>query len=138
MRHSGKFWLFSVWSDEEEERVGEIIFCVKWEEEKVLWLIQNLFFKLFCITPPSMCRMSAKSTFLMIDINYMYKYSHTIGDIIDCEFKSASKWAKRWFKCFWNWDFKRNILDVTLMYHYQCINLCLEKCKLGKIPICCQ
>ena len=57
-------------------------------------------FTVFCVTPPSMCRMSAKSTFLMIDINYMYKHAHTIGDIIDFELKSASKWAKRWFKCF--------------------------------------
>ena len=39
---------------------------------------------------------------------------------------------------FLNWDFKRNILDATLMHCNQCINHCLEKCKLGKIPICCQ
>ena len=35
-------------------------------------------------------------------------------------------------------DFKRNILDVTLMQRNQWINLCPEKCRLGKISICCQ
>ena len=39
---------------------------------------------------------------------------------------------------FVNWDFKHNILDVTLMHRNRCINFCLEKCKLGKIPICCK
>ena len=34
------------------------------------------------------------------------------------------------------WDFKHNILDVTLMNRNQCINFCPEKCKPGKIPIC--
>ena len=36
--------------------------------------------KSFSITPPSECRMSAKSTFLVIDINYMLKQAPQIGD----------------------------------------------------------
>ena len=37
-----------------------------------------------------------------------------------------------------NLDFKRIILDVLLMHCNQCINLFPEKCRLGRIPICCQ
>ena len=65
-----------------------------------------------------------------------------LGVSIYSLFKSAYKWAKRGFMCFLgkfsNWEFKCYILGGMLMHHKQCINFFPKKCKLGKIPICCQ
>ena len=41
-------------------------------------LFQRL--KKICITPPSKFRISATSTFLVIDIKYIYKHKSMVGD----------------------------------------------------------
>ena len=34
----------------------------------------------FCVTPPSKCTISAKSTFLVIDMKFLYKHTSKVGD----------------------------------------------------------
>ena len=90
--------------------------------------------KSFCVHPPSKCRMSAQSTFLVSGINSLYKHVPKIGDRHWLFFKRTSTWAKRGIICFIgkfsNLNFNLNILDVMLMHHNQCINLCQERCQL--------
>ena len=62
--------------------------------------------------------MFAKSTFLVIAINSMYKHTPKVGDKHLFLFQKFIKMGKKRVSCclgnFSNWDFKRNILDVTL------------------------
>ena len=47
------------------------------------FLILLKFFELlkyFCVTPPSKYRISAKSTFFVIDMKFLYKHMSKVGD----------------------------------------------------------
>ena len=117
-------------------------FVKAWNDKQHFNLsIQIQFLKSFCVTPSSECRMSAKSTFLVIDINSMYKHAPQIRDnhwfLIQKYIKMGQKTVNVFFGKFSNWNFKHKVWDVTLMHHNQCINLCPEKCKLGQIPTSC-
>ena len=45
-----------------------------------IWNILIKLFKLFCVTPPYMNRLSAKSTFMVIDMKSMCKHIIKVGD----------------------------------------------------------
>ena len=81
------------------------------------------------------CPMSAKSKFLVIDINSMYYHTPKVVDKHWLYFKKCKKRVNVFLGKFPKWDFKRNILDVTLMHRNQCIKLCPQKCKMGKLTI---
>ena len=88
-------------------------------------------FKSFCVTAPSGCRMSVKSTFLLIDMKYMCKHILKIGDnhwFLIQKFKNCVKSRIMYISArFSNWHLKRDILGKMILLFNRCLNLCSEK-----------
>ena len=95
----------------------------------------------FCVPLPSGCRMSAKSTFLVMDMKSKCKHIPKVGDKHWYFIQQCIKWVKNWIMYisakFFNWHFKRNILGKMLVFGNRCHNLCPEECVLSQIPIAC-
>ena len=113
-----------------------------WKPEKrnniFILIKKNQFVRLFCVTPPFKCRLSAKSIFLVNDINSIYKYTPKVRDKHWLLIQEQIKMGNRGIVCFLgkfaNWYFKGNNLDVTMMHRNQYINLCLKSVSWEKYP----
>ena len=104
----------------------------------LLFIKKNQFVRLFCVTPPFKCRLSAKSIFLVNDINSIYKYTPKVRDthwpLIQKQIKMGNRWIMCFLGKFSNWFLKRNNFDVTMMHHNQYINFCLKSVSWEKHP----
>ena len=113
-------------------RARELTFC-----EKVhLPHLSHVMCHMSCVTFNfSECRKSAKSSFLVIAINYICNNTLKVWDKNSLLTQVHKKGKKKDYVFL---GFKCNILNIMLMHCNQCINLCSEKCNLDRIPICCQ
>ena len=104
-----------------------------------LW---NSILKSFFVTPPSKCRISAKSSFLVINMKSLCKH---IPKVLDKNCFFLIQKCKKWMNGLVmfisaklsKWHFKCNILGKMIGLGNGCINLCPEKCILSQIPIAC-
>ena len=84
--NSANFWLCAVWSGK-CATCSIPVWCAVFSAQCVVWSVQvkvqvqvQVQVKSICVSPPPECRISAKSTFLLIDINSLYKHIHKVGD----------------------------------------------------------
>ena len=103
-----------------------------------LW---NSILKSFFVTPSSNCRISAKSSFLVINMKSLCKHIPKVLDKNCFLIQKCKKWMNGWIMFisakFSKWHFKCNILGKMIGLGNGCINLCPEKCILSQIPIAC-
>ena len=91
------------------------------------------------LTPPSRCRMTAKLTFMVIDMKAICKHIAKVGDkhkfLMQKFIKMGESRIIYISAKLSSWHFKRNILRKMIVLDSQSINLFQEKCILSQIPI---
>ena len=97
-------------------------------------------FKWESVTPPSKCRISAKSTFSVNYMKFLYKYMSQFGEdhwifFIKKNKKKIEKKRKMYTSVkFLNWHFRHNTLEKMILLRNRCINLCQKSISSAKYP----